>query len=104
MRILFLTENFPPETNAAATRVFERACYWAKWGHEVTVFEKEDRVGGLLMYGIPNMKLEKSILDMRIDLMRQEGIKFFPNMDVGSNSELNYLETITEDLIFWSKQ
>ena len=37
MRILFLTENFPPETNAAATRVFERACYWAEWGHEVTV-------------------------------------------------------------------
>ena len=37
MRILFLTENFPPETNAAATRVFERACYWAKWGHQVTV-------------------------------------------------------------------
>ncbi|MDD9878824.1 MAG: glycosyltransferase family 4 protein [Magnetovibrio sp.] len=37
MRILFLTENFPPETNAAATRVYERACYWAKWGHQVTV-------------------------------------------------------------------
>jgi len=37
MKILFLTENFPPETNAAATRVFERACYWAKWGHDVTV-------------------------------------------------------------------
>lgn len=37
MRILFFTENFPPETNAAATRVFERACYWARWGHEVTV-------------------------------------------------------------------
>ena len=37
MRILFLTENFPPETNAAATRVFERACYWVKWGHDVTV-------------------------------------------------------------------
>ncbi len=37
MRILFLTENFPPETNAAATRVFERACYWVKWGHAVTV-------------------------------------------------------------------
>lgn len=37
MKILFLTENFPPETNAAATRVFERAVYWAKWGHEVTV-------------------------------------------------------------------
>ncbi len=37
MKILFLTENFPPETNAAATRVYERACYWAKWGHQVTV-------------------------------------------------------------------
>ena len=37
MRILSLTENFPPETNAAATRVYERACYWADWGHEVTV-------------------------------------------------------------------
>lgn len=37
MKILFLTENFPPEMNAAATRVFERACYWVKWGHDVTV-------------------------------------------------------------------
>lgn len=37
MNILFLSENFPPETNAAATRVFERAVYWAKWGHHVTV-------------------------------------------------------------------
>ena len=37
MNILFLTENFPPETNAAATRVYERACYWVKWGHRVTV-------------------------------------------------------------------
>ena len=37
MQILFFTENFPPETNAAATRVYERACYWIRWGHEVTV-------------------------------------------------------------------
>jgi colanic acid biosynthesis glycosyl transferase WcaI len=37
MNILFLTENFPPETNAAATRVYERACYWVQWGHRVTV-------------------------------------------------------------------
>jgi hypothetical protein len=37
LRILFLTENFPPETNAAATRVFERAVYWVEWGHEVTI-------------------------------------------------------------------
>ena len=37
MKILFLSENFPPESNAAATRVYERACYWAEWGHQVTV-------------------------------------------------------------------
>ena len=37
MRILFLTENWPPETNAAATRVYERAVYWVRWGHEVTI-------------------------------------------------------------------
>ncbi len=37
MKILFLTENFPPETNAAATRVYERACFWVRWGHDVTV-------------------------------------------------------------------
>ena len=37
MNILVLTENFPPETNAAATRVYERACYWVRWGHSVTV-------------------------------------------------------------------
>ena len=37
MKILFFSENFPPETNAAATRVFERAVYWAQWGHEVTI-------------------------------------------------------------------
>jgi glycosyltransferase involved in cell wall biosynthesis len=37
VKILFLSENFPPETNAAATRVFERACYWVRWGHEVTI-------------------------------------------------------------------
>ena len=56
-------------------------------GHNVSVYERDDRIGGLMMYGIPNMKLEKSILDMRIDLMKQEGIRFFPNTDVGSNKK-----------------
>ena len=37
MKILFFTENFPPERNASATRVYERACYWTRWKHEVTV-------------------------------------------------------------------
>lgn len=52
-------------------------------GHEVTVYERKDRIGGLLRYGIPNMKLEKSVLDRRIRLMEEEGVKFVTNMDVG---------------------
>lgn len=54
-----------------------------KRGHNVTVFEREDRPGGLLMYGIPNMKLEKQIIDRRIKLMEAEGITFRMNTDVG---------------------
>ena len=52
-------------------------------GHAVTVFERADRVGGLLMYGIPNMKLDKSVIERRIKLMQAEGVEFRTNMDVG---------------------
>ena len=52
-------------------------------GHQVTVFERHDRVGGLLMYGIPNMKLEKPIVERRVELMRSEGIEFRVNTEVG---------------------
>ncbi len=54
-------------------------------GHSVTVYEKDDRIGGLLMYGIPNMKLEKQVIDRRINLMKEEGVKFVTNADVGGN-------------------
>ena len=54
-------------------------------GHQVTVFERADRAGGLLMYGIPNMKLDKSIVERRIRLMQEEGIVFRLNADVGAN-------------------
>jgi NAD(P)H-dependent glutamate synthase small subunit len=54
-----------------------------KVGHSVTVFERADRVGGLLMYGIPNMKLDKGIVERRIELMRQSGVEFVTNADVG---------------------
>ena len=56
-------------------------------GHSVSVYERADRVGGLMMYGIPNMKLEKSILDQRTEQMKTEGIKFFTNTDVGGESD-----------------
>ena len=62
-----------------------------KAGHWVTVFERADRVGGLLMYGIPNFKLEKRFIDRRVKMMEEEGIKFVVNANVGKNVK-------TEDL------
>lgn len=56
-----------------------------KRGHFVTVFERSDRIGGLLMYGIPNMKLEKQVIDRRVDLMKEEGVTFVTNANVGEN-------------------
>ncbi len=56
-----------------------------KRGHQVTVFERDDRVGGLLMYGIPNMKLQKEVIDRKINIMKEEGIEFVTSADVGKN-------------------
>jgi glutamate synthase (NADPH/NADH) small chain len=52
-------------------------------GHSVSVFEKSDRLGGLLRYGIPNFKLEKHVIDRRIEQMRAEGVTFIPNAHIG---------------------
>jgi glutamate synthase (NADPH/NADH) small chain len=54
-------------------------------GHEVTVFERADRIGGLLMYGIPNPHLDKKIVQRRVDLMAKEGVKFVTSTEVGKN-------------------
>ena len=54
-------------------------------GHSVTVFERADRIGGLLMYGIPNMKLDKKVVQRRIDLMAAEGVTFVTNSEIGKN-------------------
>ena len=56
-----------------------------KRGHSVTVYERSDRVGGLLMYGIPNMKLEKSIIDRKINIMKTEGVSFITGANVGGD-------------------
>lgn len=53
-----------------------------KRGHKVTMYERSDRVGGLLMYGIPNMKLEKWVIDRRVDILKEEGIEFQTSVDV----------------------
>lgn len=58
-------------------------------GHSVTVFERDDRVGGLLMYGIPNMKLEKWVIDRKVEVMKKEGITFVTGANVGRNYKVN---------------
>lgn len=60
-------------------------------GHFVTVYERKDRPGGLLQYGIPNMKLEKTIIERRINLMKEAGIEFITNTDVGKDIEAEKL-------------
>lgn len=60
-------------------------------GHWVTVFERSDRIGGLLRYGIPDFKLEKKVLDRRLKIMEQEGIIFRPNSHVGVNVSAQFL-------------
>ncbi|MFT4106442.1 MAG: glutamate synthase subunit beta [Lacrimispora sp.] len=62
-----------------------------KRGHSVTVLEREDRIGGLLMYGIPNMKLEKNIIDRKVDIMREEGVSFVTGADAGKSRKAKEL-------------
>lgn len=56
-----------------------------KAGHHVTVYERADRIGGLLMYGIPSMKLDKAVVQRRVDLMAAEGIRFVTNTEIGKD-------------------
>ncbi|MBT4160758.1 MAG: glutamate synthase subunit beta [Gammaproteobacteria bacterium] len=60
-------------------------------GHNVTVYERSDRLGGLLMYGIPNMKLDKTVVERRVQLLRDEGVEFVVNADVGKNIDVKQL-------------
>ncbi len=62
-----------------------------KRGHSVTVFERSDRIGGLLMYGIPNMKLEKQIVERKIRVMEAEGVTFVTGADVGKEIKADKL-------------
>ena len=63
----------------------------ARAGHAVTVFEKADRIGGLLRYGIPNFKMEKHLIDRRIEQMRREGVEFVVNANIGVNKKASEL-------------
>jgi NAD(P)H-dependent glutamate synthase small subunit len=70
-----------------------------KAGHKITVYERDDRIGGLLMYGIPNMKLDKGIVDRRVDLLRAEGIEFVTGANVGVNVDAEQLRRDNDAVI-----
>ncbi len=64
----------------------------ARAGHDVVVFEKDERVGGLLRYGVPDFKMEKHIIDRRLDQLRAEGIQFQTGVSVGEDLSARYLQ------------
>lgn len=70
-----------------------------KAGHMVTVYERADRIGGLLMYGIPNMKLQKELVQRRVDLLAEEGIVFVTNTEVGKDISVAQLETDFDSVV-----
>ncbi|MFT7009583.1 MAG: glutamate synthase (NADPH/NADH) small chain [Colwellia sp.] len=70
-----------------------------KAGHMVTVYERADRIGGLLMYGIPNMKLQKELVQRRVDILAEEGIVFVTNTEVGKDISVEQLETDFDSVV-----
>ena len=71
----------------------------ARAGHSVTVFEKNDRVGGLLRYGIPNFKMEKHYIDKRVEQMQQEGVSFECNVQIGKNKSFDSLNKMYDAIV-----
>jgi len=69
-------------------------------GHKVTVYERADRIGGLLMYGIPNMKLEKKLVDRRVNLMSEAGIEFVTSTDIGKDIKPEQLQKDFDAVLF----
>ncbi|RUO96654.1 hypothetical protein BC936DRAFT_141667, partial [Jimgerdemannia flammicorona] len=70
-----------------------------KAGHIVTVYDRNDRIGGLLMYGIPNMKLDKKFVQRRVDLMAAEGVTFTANAHVGVDVDANEIRSQNDAII-----
>ena len=80
----------------------------ARAGHDVSLFEKNDRIGGLLRYGIPNFKMEKHLIDRRMRQMKAEGVRFVTNAHVGQNVAVDELRSQFDALLLtggaeWSR-
>lgn len=68
-------------------------------GHKVTVYEREDRIGGLLMYGIPNMKLDKSVVQRRVNLMHEEGVDFVTETEIGKDIKIENIRKTFDAIV-----
>ncbi len=71
-------------------------------GYDVTVFEKSSKIGGLLRYGIPDFKLEKWVIDRRLDIMKEEGIKFQTDVNIGEDISARYLKKTFDVILLTS--
>jgi glutamate synthase (NADPH/NADH) small chain len=71
----------------------------ARAGHDVTVFEKSDRIGGLLRYGIPDFKMDKALIDRRLAQMQAEGVRFQTSAHVGRDIELSEIASLCEAIV-----
>jgi glutamate synthase (NADPH/NADH) small chain len=71
----------------------------ARAGHDVTLFEKNDRVGGLLRYGIPDFKMEKGLIDRRVEQMKAEGVKFETGVFVGKDALDSYIKNYSKKTV-----
>ena len=70
-----------------------------KHGYKVTIYDRYDRPGGLLIYGIPNFKLEKNVVERRTELLKKSGIKFVQNFEVGKNKTLDELRNLHDSVL-----
>jgi glutamate synthase (NADPH/NADH) small chain len=70
-----------------------------KFGYKVTIYDRYDRPGGLLIYGIPNFKLEKYVVERRTELLKKSGIKFVQNFEVGKNKTLDELRDLHDSIL-----
>ena len=70
-----------------------------KFGYKVTIYDRYDRPGGLLIYGIPNFKLEKFVVERRTELLKKSGIKFVQNFEVGKNKNLKELKSLHDAIL-----
>ncbi len=68
-------------------------------GHKVTVYERADRIGGLLMYGIPNMKLGKDVVDRRVQLLAEEGVDFKTGVEIGTHVSADELKSTFDSVV-----